>query len=170
MLDERRTDAAEHERGCGILSAYAATDLSSRHSQVTTAGLERGHLSLAGPGTERWTPCLLILNEAPRQGLNAAATAPDIMRLESGSDSVSAASVNDTSSLDESTGEKERHIVTGWGEDFALDVNFELVGQLSQGVYGRAVSARDRRTGEEYVVKKINNINSKVCPGLFAPK
>jgi hypothetical protein len=112
----------------------------------------------------------LILNEAPRQGLNAAATAPDIMRLESGSDSVSAASVNDTSSLDESTGEKERHIVTGWGEDFALDVNFELVGQLSQGVYGRAVSARDRRTGEEYVVKKINNINSKVCPGLFAPK
>ena len=46
---------------------------------------------------------------------------------------------------------------------FVVDSEYQFVKELGQGAYGCVVAAKHRRTGEGCAIKKITNINTKVC-------
>jgi hypothetical protein len=56
-----------------------------------------------------------------------------------------------------------RRTFTALNSTFVVDAEYEFVKELGQGAYGCVVSARHRRSGEGCAIKKITNINTKVC-------
>lgn len=57
----------------------------------------------------------------------------------------------------------QRHSFTALNSVFVVDSEYQFVKELGQGAYGCVVSARHRRSGEGCAIKKITNINTKVC-------
>lgn len=57
----------------------------------------------------------------------------------------------------------QRHQFTALNSIFIVDAEYEFVKELGQGAYGCVVAARHRRSGEGCAIKKITNINTKVC-------
>jgi mitogen-activated protein kinase 7 len=56
-----------------------------------------------------------------------------------------------------------RHTFTALNSTFVVDSEYEFVKELGQGAYGCVVAAKHRRSGEGCAIKKITNINTKVC-------
>ena len=52
---------------------------------------------------------------------------------------------------------------TAFNGVFEVNAEYEFVKQLGQGAYGCVVSARHIPTGQGCAIKKITNINTKVC-------
>jgi len=59
----------------------------------------------------------------------------------------------------------QRHSFTALNSTFVVDSEYQFVKELGQGAYGCVVAARHRRTGDGCAIKKITNINTKVCSG-----
>jgi serine/threonine protein kinase len=57
----------------------------------------------------------------------------------------------------------QRHSFNALNSTFIVDSEYQFVKELGQGAYGCVVSAKHRRTGEGCAIKKITNINTKVC-------
>jgi len=57
----------------------------------------------------------------------------------------------------------QRHSFTALNSTFVVDSEYQFVKELGQGAYGCVVAAKHRRTGEGCAIKKITNINTKVC-------
>lgn len=57
----------------------------------------------------------------------------------------------------------ERHSFTALNSTFVVDTEYQFVKELGQGAYGCVVAAKHRRSGEGCAIKKITNINTKVC-------
>ena len=57
----------------------------------------------------------------------------------------------------------QRRSFTALNSTFVVDAEYEFVKELGQGAYGCVVAARHRRSGEGCAIKKITNINTKVC-------
>ena len=57
----------------------------------------------------------------------------------------------------------QRHSFTALNSTFVVDSEYHFVKELGQGAYGCVVAARHRRSGEGCAIKKITNINTKVC-------
>jgi serine/threonine protein kinase len=57
----------------------------------------------------------------------------------------------------------QRHSFTALNSTFVVDAEYQFVKELGQGAYGCVVAAKHRRTGEGCAIKKITNINTKVC-------
>jgi hypothetical protein len=57
----------------------------------------------------------------------------------------------------------QRHSFTALNSTFVVDSEYQFVKELGQGAYGCVVAARHRRSGEGCAIKKITNINTKVC-------
>lgn len=57
----------------------------------------------------------------------------------------------------------QRHSFTALNSTFVVDGEYHFVKELGQGAYGCVVAAKHRRTGEGCAIKKITNINTKVC-------
>lgn len=57
----------------------------------------------------------------------------------------------------------QRHSFTALNSNFVVDSEYQFVKELGQGAYGCVVAARHRRSGEGCAIKKITNINTKVC-------
>jgi serine/threonine protein kinase len=57
----------------------------------------------------------------------------------------------------------QRHTFTALNSTFVVDAEYQFVKELGQGAYGCVVAAKHRRTGEGCAIKKITNINTKVC-------
>jgi hypothetical protein len=57
----------------------------------------------------------------------------------------------------------QRHSFNALNSTFFVDSEYQFVKELGQGAYGCVVSAKHRRTGEGCAIKKITNINTKVC-------
>ena len=57
----------------------------------------------------------------------------------------------------------QRHSFQALNSTFVVDAEYDFVKELGQGAYGCVVSARHRRSGEGCAIKKITNINTKVC-------
>jgi serine/threonine protein kinase len=61
----------------------------------------------------------------------------------------------------------QRHSFQALNGTFTVDADYTFVKELGQGAYGLVVAARHRRTGEGCAIKKITNINTKVCCGVW---
>ena len=57
----------------------------------------------------------------------------------------------------------QRHSFNALNSNFIVDSEYQFVKELGQGAYGCVVAAKHRRTGEGCAIKKITNINTKVC-------
>jgi len=57
----------------------------------------------------------------------------------------------------------QRHTFSALNSTFIVDSEYQFVKELGQGAYGCVVAAKHRRTGEGCAIKKITNINTKVC-------
>jgi hypothetical protein len=57
----------------------------------------------------------------------------------------------------------QRHSFTALNSTFVVDSEYQFVKELGQGAYGCVVAAKHRRTGDGCAIKKITNINTKVC-------
>ena len=57
----------------------------------------------------------------------------------------------------------QRHSFTALNSTFVVDAEYQFVKELGQGAYGCVVAAKHRRTGDGCAIKKITNINTKVC-------
>ena len=57
----------------------------------------------------------------------------------------------------------QRRTFTALNSTFIVDADYEFVKELGQGAYGCVVAAKHRTTGETVAIKKITNINTKVC-------
>lgn len=57
----------------------------------------------------------------------------------------------------------QRRTFVALGQNWSVAANYEFVKELGQGAYGCVVAARNRRTNEGCAIKKITNINTKVC-------
>jgi len=57
----------------------------------------------------------------------------------------------------------QRHTFTALNSTFVVDTEYQFVKELGQGAYGCVVAAKHRRSGEGCAIKKITNINTKVC-------
>src|ERR1700679_2131324 len=57
----------------------------------------------------------------------------------------------------------QRHSFNALNSTFFVDSEYQFVKELGQGAYGCVVAAKHRRTGEGCAIKKITNINTKVC-------
>jgi hypothetical protein len=57
----------------------------------------------------------------------------------------------------------QRHSFTALNSTFVVDSEYQFVKELGQGAYGCVVGAKHRRTGDGCAIKKITNINTKVC-------
>jgi hypothetical protein len=62
----------------------------------------------------------------------------------------------------------QRHSFTALNSTFVVDSEYQFVKELGQGAYGCVVAAKHRRTGEGCAIKKITNINTKVCVYFIA--
>lgn len=60
----------------------------------------------------------------------------------------------------------QRHSFQALNSTFVVDSEYQFVKELGQGAYGCVVSAKHRRSGEGCAIKKITNINTKVCGTL----
>jgi mitogen-activated protein kinase 7 len=58
----------------------------------------------------------------------------------------------------------QRHSFTAISSTFVVDSEYMFVKELGQGAYGCVIAAKHRRSGEGCAIKKITNINTKVCP------
>lgn len=57
----------------------------------------------------------------------------------------------------------QRHSFQALNSTFVVDSEYEYVKELGQGAYGCVVAAKHRRSGDGCAIKKITNINTKVC-------
>lgn len=57
----------------------------------------------------------------------------------------------------------QRHSFQALNSTFVVDSEYQFQKELGQGAYGCVVSAKHRRSGEGCAIKKITNINTKVC-------
>ena len=57
----------------------------------------------------------------------------------------------------------QRHSFTALNSTFVVDSEYQFVKELGQGAYGCVVAAKHRGTGDGCAIKKITNINTKVC-------
>jgi len=57
----------------------------------------------------------------------------------------------------------QRHSFTALNSTFVVDAAYQFVKELGQGAYGCVVAAKHRGTGDGCAIKKITNINTKVC-------
>jgi hypothetical protein len=57
----------------------------------------------------------------------------------------------------------QRHTFNALNSTFIVDSEYEFVKEFGQGVYGCVVAVKHRHTGEGCAIKKITNINTKVC-------
>jgi len=57
----------------------------------------------------------------------------------------------------------QRHSFNALNSTFFVDYEYQFVKELGQGAYGCVVAAKHRRTGDGCAIKKITNINTKVC-------
>jgi hypothetical protein len=57
----------------------------------------------------------------------------------------------------------QRHSFTALNSTFVVDSEYQFVKELGQGAYGCVVAAKHRGTSEGCAIKKITNINTKVC-------
>lgn len=56
-----------------------------------------------------------------------------------------------------------RHSFTALNSTFVVDAQYRMVKELGQGAYGCVIAAVHGSTGEGCAIKKITNINTKVC-------
>jgi mitogen-activated protein kinase 7 len=56
----------------------------------------------------------------------------------------------------------QRHTFTALNSTFIVDSEYQFVKELGQGAYGCVVAAK-HRSGGSCAIKKITNINTKVC-------
>ena len=61
----------------------------------------------------------------------------------------------------------QRHSFTALNSTFVVDSEYQFVKELGQGAYGCVVAAKHRRTGDGCAIKKITNINTKVCIYIY---
>jgi len=63
----------------------------------------------------------------------------------------------------------QRHSFTALNSTFVVDSEYQFVKELGQGAYGCVVAAKHRGTGDGCAIKKITNINTKVCTSPTLP-